>query len=153
AGGDAAFKAAAEKELAKPDQAAGQVEVGNAWWDLAAKAEAPHKLALQRHAHHWYELSVTGLTGLTRTQTETRIKELEATPGFTAPEAVGLIRVFEGHTDAVRRVALSRDGRRAVSCGADGGLRLWSLRTGKEVRRFEGLGDSVGLALAPDGQK
>jgi WD40 repeat protein len=150
---DAATKAAAEKELAGPDQPASQVETGNAWWELAVKAEASRKLPLQRRAYYWYDISVTGLTGLTRTQTESRIKELEATPGFKPVEAVGLVRVLEGHTAAVRCVALSRDGRQAVSCGADGGLRLWSLRTGKEIRRCEGQGDSVGLALAPDGHK
>jgi WD40 repeat protein/serine/threonine protein kinase len=152
AGSDAPLKAAAQKELANPDQPAGQIEVGDAWWELAKTAEAPAKLPLQRRACYWYEVGVAGTTGLTRTQTENRIKELEAAPGFKPLEPVGLVRVLEGSTEPIRGVALSKDGRLALSCGGDQGLCLWNVRSGKEIRRFGGR-ELLAVALAPDGQK
>jgi RNA polymerase sigma factor (sigma-70 family) len=70
-------------------------------------------------------------------------------------EAIGRrweVRSLTGHTDAVTSVALSRDGKRALSGGKDGGLRLWDLATGKELHRFESRSAPVqAVALAPDG--
>src|SRR5262249_5756426 len=49
--------------------------------------------------------------------------------------------------------ALSADGRRAATCDA-GGVRVWDVAAGKELRRFkvEELGLLMALALTPDGQ-
>src|SRR5262249_33905595 len=49
--------------------------------------------------------------------------------------------------------ALSADGRRAATCD-DGGVRVWDVAAGKELRRFkvENLGLLMALALTPDGQ-
>ena len=38
-----------------------------------------------------------------------------------------------GHEDAVTSVALSSDGQLVVSCSDDNTIRIWSVRTGKEV--------------------
>ena len=55
------------------------------------------------------------------------------------------IRRFEGHSGAVRAVAISPDGLTAISGGFSdvsqtepGELILWDLKTGQEIRRFEG---------------
>src|SRR4029077_1681806 len=56
-----------------------------------------------------------------------------------------------GHTDGVRCVALSFDGRRALSGGNDRSVRLWDLKTGQELHRFDGHTDLVAsVALSPD---
>jgi RNA polymerase sigma factor (sigma-70 family) len=47
------------------------------------------------------------------------------------------LRAFEGHTEWVWSVALSRDGKRALSGGVDG-VRLWEVATGKELHHFNG---------------
>jgi WD40 repeat protein len=62
----------------------------------------------------------------------------------------GLLRTLEGHTDLVRGVAVTPDGRRALSCSRDQTVRLWDLRTGRELRRFEGHRTEIrSVAFAP----
>jgi WD40 repeat protein len=154
AGSDATVKALAQKELAGAVDPQAQAEIGDGWYDLAKADMGTGKLPCFRRAYHWYEQAVAGLSGITKTQTEQRIKELDAMPGFKLPELVGLIRIFEGHTDAVRGLAVSGDGRQALSGGADRVLRVWDIRTGKELRRLEGSGGEIrSLGMSSDGQK
>jgi WD40 repeat protein len=50
-------------------------------------------------------------------------------------------------------VAISRDGKRAVSGGLDNTMHLWDLESGKELHRFEGHSDGVWTVdLSPDGR-
>jgi WD40 repeat protein/beta-lactamase regulating signal transducer with metallopeptidase domain len=55
---------------------------------------------------------------------------------------VSPVRYLDGHKGPVNAVAVSADGRYALSCGSwpegDKTLRLWDLKTGKAVRTFEG---------------
>ncbi len=64
------------------------------------------------------------------------------------------ICTFSGHTDAVTSVALSRDGKQALSGGKDGKLQLWDTETGRPLRQA-GLHPSPvqAVALAPDGRR
>ena len=55
-----------------------------------------------------------------------------------------------GHTSAVTALAFSRDGRRLVSCGRDGSLRIWALATGREVVAMYAVGRSDFVAVTPD---
>src|SRR5262249_45143811 len=41
------------------------------------------------------------------------------------------VRVLQGHTNMVSGVAISPDGKRALSSGTDGTVRLWDVTTGK----------------------
>ncbi|MBY0525632.1 MAG: WD40 repeat domain-containing protein [Gemmataceae bacterium] len=52
-------------------------------------------------------------------------------------------RPFTGHTASVLCIAISPDGKQAVSGSEDRTLRLWDTATGKELRRFQGHRDSV----------
>jgi hypothetical protein len=104
--GDRAFKAVAEQERAKPTEAEDQVRVGDAWWDLAAKATGRAKTQMQARALYWYEQAVPQLKGLAQARLEKRIQEAAAivqpwmrlTPGG-----------FGGRTGDVREQLL-RDG-------------------------------------------
>jgi WD40 repeat protein len=61
-------------------------------------------------------------------------------------------RCFRGHSDYVYRVAFSPDGKKALSASADQTVRLWEVKTGKELRRLKGHTDLVyGVAFSPDG--
>jgi len=73
---------------------------------------------------------------------------------LTAP-AGPLIRTLEGHTDllAYAVVAVTPDGRRAVSASWDQTLRLWDLKSGQTIRTLEGRNGSVqAVTVTPDGR-
>ncbi len=75
----------------------------------------------------------------------------EATPGLTSgvrPE------VLSAHTGAVACIAISPDGTRAVTGGADHGLWVWDLVNRRELRCLAGHRDRVCcVALSPDGRR
>ena len=51
-------------------------------------------------------------------------------------------------------MAVSPDGRRAVSASEDNTLKVWDLDTGAELRTLAGHSDSVrGVAVSPDGRR
>ncbi|HEV3443197.1 MAG TPA: sigma-70 family RNA polymerase sigma factor [Gemmataceae bacterium] len=64
------------------------------------------------------------------------------------------VRQFAGHALGVRVVAVSPDGRRALSSSFDTTVRLWDLKTGNTIRVFQGHAGSVeGVAFSPDGKR
>lgn len=75
------------------------------------------------------------------------------------PTATDRVRYFEGHTDRVSSVAFSPDGRTAASGSWDGTARIWELKTGKELQRFEAPRQTAGytgqigaVVYSPDGK-
>jgi small GTP-binding protein len=62
------------------------------------------------------------------------------------------VATLEGHTGSVYGVAVSPDGRRAVSASGDGTLRVWDLESGRSIATFSGhIGIVIGVAVSPDG--
>jgi WD40 repeat protein len=75
------------------------------------------------------------------------------TPSLTPPGGP-LIRTLEGHTGVVTTVAVTPDGRRAVSASNDRTLKVWDLETGEQRRTLEGHTDPVNaVAVTPDGRR
>lgn len=73
-------------------------------------------------------------------------------PNLTPPGGP-LIRTLKGHTGYVNAVAVTPDGRRAVSASADQTLRVWDLESGQTLRRLEGHAGRVrAVAITPDGR-
>lgn len=134
-GNDEALKAQARRDLGRPKVAAEQLAVADGWWDLAVDEKDPAKLNLQRRAMFWYEQALPELRGLSRLKASKRIDQIAgrvvASPVDGPIGKIGELRRFDGHTDEIRSVAFSQDGRYAVSGGLDLTVRVWDLQ-GKE---------------------
>ncbi len=69
-------------------------------------------------------------------------------------EIAAELKRCEGHSGPVYGGAFSPDGKKAISSGADGTLRLWDAKTGKELKRLDGHSGRIWtLAFAPDGRR
>src|SRR5258708_3314380 len=78
------------------------------------------------------------------------------TSSAAGPEenVIGQLRIFEGHTDLARCLAVSQDSRYLLSGGHDRSLRLWDLGNGKTIWRAEGPHQLVrAVALSPNGKE
>ena len=111
-------------------------------------------------------LYLAGLVHLERGDNEGALKMLEAACAKAEPSLIARtalnearrltrtstnVRTFEGHTKGVTSVALSHDGRWALSGSWDMTLRLWEVASGRCVRTFEGSTRAVNLvALSAD---
>ncbi|MCL1466844.1 WD40 repeat domain-containing protein, partial [Argonema galeatum] len=72
---------------------------------------------------------------------------------LTSPTA-RLLFTFKGHSDSVRAVAITPDGKKAISGSDDKTLKLWNLETGSELFTFNGHSGWVrAVAITPDGKK
>jgi len=75
------------------------------------------------------------------------------TPSLTPP-GTPLLRTLKGHSSWVNAVAVTPDGRKAISASDDQTLKIWDLERGEEVRTLKGHSGSVNaVAVTPDGQK
>jgi WD40 repeat protein len=64
------------------------------------------------------------------------------------------LRRFEGHADLIWSVALSPNGRRALSGSEDHAVRLWDVGRGRELLRLRGhTGWAWSVAFSPDGRR
>jgi WD40 repeat protein len=69
-------------------------------------------------------------------------------------EAFDVIRVFAGHRDRVNGVAVTADGKRALSASWDGALRLWDLENGQVIREMKGQnGPLMSVTFSRDGKR
>src|SRR5580700_548530 len=69
------------------------------------------------------------------------------------PPGTELLRTLEGHSFDVNGVAVTLDGKRAVSASADQTLKVWDLDAGVALRTLEGHSSFVnGVAVTPDGK-
>ncbi len=75
------------------------------------------------------------------------------TPSLTPP-GTPLLRTLTGHTNWVNAVAITPDGKQAISASRDNSLKLWDLTTGTELFSLTGHTDSVNaVAITPDGKQ
>ena len=62
------------------------------------------------------------------------------------------LRTLSGHTSSVNAVAVTPDGRRAVSGAADNTLKVWDLESGAVIATFSGNGPIHQCAVTGDGR-
>jgi WD40 repeat protein len=70
----------------------------------------------------------------------------------------GALRTLDGHSSYVyayvHGVAVTPDGKRAVSASWDGTLRVWGLDTGRVLRKLEGHSEAIwGAAVTRNGKR
>jgi formylglycine-generating enzyme required for sulfatase activity len=87
-GSDGGLKSLAAEELtSKPSKAEQRVARGDAWWDLAEKADGKFRAAMRRRAGHWYQEALPDLApGLEKAKVEKRLARAAEEP---LPEAEG----------------------------------------------------------------
>jgi WD40 repeat protein len=152
------FQALARRDLAEPQQFRDQLGVADGWHAIALREPRNQPLANNAllRAYHWYQQALSDADAASRTAIEKKLQEItERLPAeLRIGEIAGEWKRCEGHFGPVYAAAFSPDGRKAVSAGADGVLRLWDTRTGKELRRLEGHSGRVWtVAFAPDGRR
>ncbi|MBM4067930.1 MAG: WD40 repeat domain-containing protein [Planctomycetes bacterium] len=157
-GSNAGLKAAAAKDVARPQEFKDQLALADAWWDLAAKEKDPAKMNMQVRARFWYEKSLLGLTGLNRTKAARRIElisaRLEGTPAEVPIGPVGELKKLEGQIGEIKSVALSADGRHVAAGGKDQTVYVWNLGTGKIEATLKGHTNEVwGVAFVPNNRQ
>jgi hypothetical protein len=77
-GSDAALKGLAIEELKNPLEPAGQVALGDGWWDWAEKAAGREQTQLRARTAHWYRQALPGLSGLVQEKVQKRLREIDA---------------------------------------------------------------------------
>ncbi len=78
---------------------------------------------------------------------------LALSPGVALAAADPVLGLFLGYSKAVNALALSPNGRQAVSGGQDNVARLWDLPTGLLLRAFDAEANSIAsVAFSPDGR-
>ncbi|MEG4796698.1 WD40 repeat domain-containing protein, partial [Microcoleus sp. LAD1_D1] len=70
------------------------------------------------------------------------------------PPGRGLLRTLNGHSSSVNAVAVTADGKRAISGSDDKTIKVWDLTTGKEQFTLNGHTRSVNaIAVTADGKR
>jgi WD40 repeat protein len=111
-------------------------------WDPTTEREHPH------FGETPYEIACIAVSGgLVLAGQGASVRVWEAATGREVHRLVG-------HSDAVRGVSVSADGRFVLTGGDDRTVRLWDLHGGREIQRWTGHKARVtGVALAPDGRQ
>ncbi len=65
------------------------------------------------------------------------------------------VRTLNGHSDGIREVVFSHDGKLLASAGDDATVRIWNAATGAELHTLRGHGKHrvSGVAFSPDGTR
>jgi hypothetical protein len=135
--------------------------IGKAQEDGAAQLAELMSRYVERLEARLGELKDTALTTRAEVRelrlqvTGARSQETEPQPSpVLAPVPCPLSPVLTAHTGAVACVAVSPDGTRAITGGADKGLWVWDLVNRREVRCLAGHRDRVCcVAFSPDGRR
>ena len=70
------------------------------------------------------------------------------------PPGTALVRTSDGHSSYVNGVALTGDGRLAVSASYNNTLKVWDLESGRALQTLEGHSDAArGVAVTGDGRR
>jgi hypothetical protein len=91
--GDGPLKTLCLRDIAGPKESAGQIEVGDGWWDLAEKEPAGIEQAtIRRRAAHWYVQAAPRVAGAARAGIEKRLGSIgEKVPAFAGIDLLKMV--------------------------------------------------------------
>ena len=100
---DARLNSIAKAEVAGPESADQQAEIGKMWADYAKREKGMIRSNIQQRAARWYRLALPRLDGLARKTVEVRLKELNEIAAVTVrPSAVSRLEIevlIDGHDE------------------------------------------------------
>jgi WD40 repeat protein len=70
--------------------------------------------------------------------------------GSLMPPGGPLIRTLTGHSNWINAVSVTQDGKYAVSASYDNTLKVWDIKTGREVAGFGCDSPSLCIVFSPD---
>jgi WD40 repeat protein len=115
-------------------------------WYPVAFAQQVHNRAVDMGLPHLAAIAVARLAQLGKPHLALRWRAPRESPALERT-------IITGHAAYPCAVAITPDGRRAISASRDGVIRVWNLRTGQEECTFTDHGDEVlALAVTPDGR-
>jgi WD40 repeat protein len=128
--------------------------------DDAPATDEPASEGALTHRTFADEISDAAMSEVTLTPAdEDRAPGAIATPESEIPEVCippeetnWLERIFAGHTERVRNISISPDGKRLASAGADHLAKVWDLETGEHLLDLKGHSSWVeAVRFSPDG--
>lgn len=143
------------EETASPSFAVA-VKLGGMWRKTAKTLPENMQAQALLRAYYWYQNALADPNLKTTAGIEKALESItdQLPPELRIGEITGELKKCDGHFGPVYGAAFSPDGTKAVSASADGSLRLWDARTGKEIRRLDGHNGRVWcVAFAPDGRR
>jgi len=141
------------------------VALADAWYQWGEQADGDDRRGAWSRARHWYRAVRPRLDGPNGQHVDERLAILASvlSTGDELPPFVlrlpwldgssGQLRTFEGHTDNITALAVSRTGTLLASAAEDRTVRVWSLLTGRAARIIKTETANLnGVAFTPDDQ-
>lgn len=133
------------------------VQIAGEWYDHARQLKELPRVHALLHAYRLYLQTLASADKQEdRTALEDRLQTISKAlpPEYRVGEITQESRKLDLPSGPVYDAAFSPDGRKLLAAAYDGSLRLFDVKTGKELRRLDGhVGKIWTVAFAPDGRR
>lgn len=162
-GDDSVLAELAKTDMAKPAEAAEQLDLADGWFRLSENSSAEESQAYSARAAWWYHKAIPALDGLDATRARKRLVAMEIERAHRIPPDIGLEHADSIPVGQVKQygfpgglidIAATPNGRSFLAVGWGGSVVWYDLAAGKEILRYKpGSGVNYGIAVSPDGHR